>query len=127
MPLFADMDHNARRRTIRGINLKIRGCLATKRKLRELRDADPNITRAKELQIALELTRLQFKIDDLIDWKSAFKLNQKALGAPSVNTIQSMRDKVLAIEDMLAAETTVRQLLEGATEIAGALQPATLI
>lgn len=123
--MFKDMTPDQQKRAIRGINLKIQACLNAKRKLRERRD-NAQISSSEELLIALELTRLQFKIDGLEDWKAAFKLNQRTLRAPSDDTIKNLQAQVKAIEALVAKDTAARTIVKAATQVAGSLPSTNL-
>ena len=124
MPLMNDMTTGQYRNAIRAINLKLKALSLARKKLRERRDT--GVTRNEGLLIELEMTRLKFRQDDLIDWKAVFKLNQKSLPAPSAAAIQKMREKVQAIADLNVADKNARVIVRAAIEVVGTLQSASL-
>ena len=124
MVLKNDMTAGQRRNAIRAINLKIKALSEARKKLRERRDSGVNENEA--LLIELEMVRLKFRQDDLMDWKAAFKLNDKSLPAPSAAALKDMKDKVKAISELVAADTNARKIVRTAVEVTGKLKSATL-
>lgn len=122
MPYYDSMSEDARRRTIRGLNLSIAACREGRIKLRDRRDEVPGLSSDQRLLIELELTRLSFKIDDLNDWKAAFKTNNKALTSPTEERIGEMAELVAVIAEINVINKTAQAIVMAVTEVAGELQ-----
>ena len=119
------MDTDERRRVIRGINERINIFRATARKLRErLLTGAPSTS--EEMLIQLELVRLRFGVNDLLDLKAAFKANDRALEPPSAPEIEAMKARVARIEAINAKNKQAKAIIKLGTDLAGGLRTAEL-
>lgn len=122
MPLIQDMDNSEKRRAVRRVNYKISALRNAKARLRSRRDTVANLSSNQLLRISLELTRLQWKVNELRDLKAAWKLNQKRLPAPSEAALKKMKKRVSDIAALNVINNNASQIVQAATEIAGALR-----
>ena len=126
MPLKDTMSEERVDRAIEKVLTQMSACQTGRRKLRQRRDTVEGLSNAELLLIKLEMTRLDFKIDLLMDRLDAFEQNEKPLPAPSKETIKKMKAQVEKIRKIVVKNKTATTIMNAVIEVAGQMPQSNL-